>query len=306
MAFIKEIWLKQALLVLFYGNEFMNHCTDESENVNGIVVHRPYANQQPGVTKNRQVFPAAVNNVKDSKTTYTIDRFYVDPFRIGNLDRIQTVYALIDSTLSNATATLRDRLAMELLILWEKELPATNIVRTSGASIVANAPGATGNRKATVEKDIREVARIMDNMKVPQTGRKLLMPPDMYYSLFGDDSIKRADAYGSANLPSGVVQKVYNFDIMVRGGLPSFTNAGTPQVRTLDEKGQVASANTDHLAALAWHPNFVAKALGDINIYQTEKSAENYGDIYSMDVLFGGQRMRPDATGVVALVEAAV
>lgn len=292
--------------MLFYGNEFMNHCTDESENVNGTVVHRPIANTLPGVKKNRKVFPAAVKNVDDGETTYTIDRFYVEPFRIGNLDRVQTVYALVDSTLQNATAELRDRLAMELLIIWEKALPAENIVRTSGASTVATAPGATGNRKATVEKDIREVARIMDNMKVPQTGRKLLMPPDMYYSLFGDDSIKRADAYGSANLPTGVVQRVYNFDIMVRGGLPSYTNDGTPQVRTLNDDGQAGSGSNDNLAALAWHPNFVAKALGDINMYQTEKSAENYGDIYSMDVLFGGQRKRPDGKGVVALVQATV
>lgn len=303
--FVKEIWIKQALLVLMYGNEFMTHCIDESENVQANVVHRPIATHLPKVTKNRTVFPAAVKSVSDGETTYTIDRLYVEPFRIGNLDRVQTVYNLIDATLTNATAELRDRLALELLLLWEKALPSSNIIRTSGASTVASAPGATGNRKAVVEKDVREIARVMDNMKVPQTGRKLLMQPDMYYSLYGDDSIKRADAYGSPNLPSGVVQRLYGFDIMVRGGLPSFTNDGTPQVRTLNQDGVAASGTSDNLASLAWHPNFVAKAMGAINMYQTQNSAENYGDLYSMDVLFGGQRIRPDATGVVALVQAA-
>ena len=55
---------------------------------------------------------------------------------------------------------------------------------------------------------------------------------------------------------------------------------------------------------LAYHPNFVAKAMGSTDVFITEQVAEYYGSIVSAMQLFGASKMRTTQTGVVAIVQA--
>jgi hypothetical protein len=68
--------------------------------------------------------------------------------------------------------------------------------------------------------------------------------------------------------------------------------------------GSVA-AGDDNDAILFWHKAFVAKAIGDIHVYETPNSAIHYGDVYSALVRMGASKKRTSELGVGAIVQTA-
>ena len=304
MSFIKSIWLRELQRILYFGNEFMRNATDHSPYVNAEFVKVPQETEAPDVVKNNQVLPMTVNRLADGTLSYSMDVYDTKPTLITNLDKLQTEYDLRSSLLESHTSVLRDRIAFDLLATWLKNLPAANIVRTTGAATLETAAGATGNRKIVTRKDISELARVLDNQKVPATGRYLLMSPDMYYQIFEDTQLINSMVMGGVSVPTNNLPMVHGFKIMVRGGLPVFDNAGTPAVKALDNDGDYVTAGSDNLACIAWHASFVARAEGAIKVFMNLDDATYGGDIFRSQLLFGGTRLRNDAKGIVALVQA--
>lgn len=53
----------------------------------------------------------------------------------------------------------------------------------------------------------------------------LVVNPDQEAKMLAIDAFVRADAYGSSNIPSGVIGRVYGVPVMVQNGLPAGCNA---------------------------------------------------------------------------------
>ena len=299
-----EIWANTIEEQLYAENGFMKLSQDHGAYINAQSVHLPQAGTAPKVTKNRKVGPAANDQRTDDVLTYSLNRYYVQPRVIEFLDELQTNYPLRSSTMAHSNSALHDRIAVETLIAWAAT-NAAKIVRTSGAAGTANAPtGATGVRKLVTTEDIRSLAMIMDNDNVPSQGRYLMMDTYMYYELFGIDHLLRKDYMNKAALPSGVIDVLFGFNIMMRTGTPVYTNAGTPAVKPLSDEGVATAAAADNRSCTAWHPSFVAQALGDINVFINEKDANNFGTVFSANLLHGASKTRTDQKGVVSLVQA--
>ena len=201
--------------------------------------------------------------------------------------------------------------ATQTLYAWAPS-GASRIVQTSGSTSTLNLPHstATGSRKMTTIQDITKLKAILDADFIPQENRILLVPQYMYnIDILNISGVVQAYAFGQAVAPTGTVAKLMGFNIMIRAEVLVYDNAGTPAVKAINGDGTLTSpAATDQGAALAFHPNYVAHALGSIIPYYNAGSngsglPEYYGSIFSAEVMHGATKMRTDQKGVVALVQ---
>lgn len=307
MALQKEQWLSDIQENLFKDNAIINRAVNHDGFVNYKTVHVPQAGANPTITKNLGSFPATITQRSDSELTYSMDTYYVAPIHIEAGQ--ETAFLSYDkrmSVLNQHINTLEDVLTNNALYKWAPG-GATRQVRTTGTAVgTALAPSATGTRNAITLADILKAKAILDAENVPAAGRVLLLPSDMYNAqLLAIADVYQAQSYGQSALPSGVVTRIHGFDVMIRSTVVVYDNTATPVIKAVNDAGTPSSpAATDNLAALAYHPSFVAKAMGATEVLINEQVAEYYGSIVSSFQLFGASKMRTAQTGVVAIVQA--
>jgi hypothetical protein len=307
MALEQDIWSKDISENLYQNNLFMNRATDHSMWVAFKTVHVPQAGSAPAVYKNRAVLPATISQRTDSELTYNLSSYTSDPVLVTNLEELQISYSKRMSVISNTVDVLGDVVSNQTLYAWAPT-GATRQVRTSGtADGLALAPSATGTRKAITLNDIAAAKSILDIDNVPQDGRVLLMPASEYNSHFlAISNVQAAYAYGAPTLPSGVVNRIFGFDIMMRPAVLVYDNTATPVIKAIDADGTpTTEAATDNMASLAYHPKMVAHALGSITSFYEEQSPLYYGNIYSAELMHGASKLRTDQKGIVAIIQAA-
>lgn len=308
MALNQEQWLSDIQENLFKNNAIINRAVNHDGFVNYKTVHVPQAGAVPTVTKNIGAFPATITQRTDSELTYSLDTYYVEPIHIEKGQ--ETAFLSYDkrmSVLFNNITWLEEVLTNNALYKWAPS-GSTRIVRTTGAnSSAALAPSATGTRKALTLADILSAKEVLDAENVPQEGRILLLPSSMYNGqLLAIQDVYQLQSYGISALPTGVVNRIHGFDIMIRSTAVVYDNTGTPVIKAVGDTGvPSAPAATDNLGALAYHPSFVAKAMGGTQVMINEDVAEYYGSIISALQLFGASKLRTSQTGVVSIVQAA-
>jgi len=299
MAVENEKWARDIEEKLFEGADFIGQSRDHSEFIDGKFVHVPQGGDPTSITKNRSSYPATITRRTDDVLDYQINGYDIAPQAIPDIEEVQTSYMKRDAIMGTHIAALTDRIALEVAFAWAAT-EAANIVRTSGAAgTEALAPGATGNRLATVKADIKNLAKAMDLQKITRNNRNLLMDAQMYWQLFDDDTVVSRDfAEGNAQV-TGVVNQLHGFNIFVRAEGVVYTNAATPVKKAIG----AATAATDNLSCIAWQSDKVASALGDITVYSEEEKADWFGSVVSAMVMHGASKLRTDEAGLATLVQ---
>lgn len=297
MGLLTEVWVNDIEDKLFEGQEFINMSVNHDPFIVNSIVHVPQSGANPNIEKNRSVFPATITERTDTELTYTVDDYSTDPIRVRDFEETQLSYVKRQSVIGQHIGLINERCGTEVAHTWSAQV-AANIIRTSGANTGAVPPGATGLRLKTVTEDIRKMAVKLDYDNVPNDGRRiLLMQLDMYYELFDNTELIRKDFMDRTALPAGVIDRLFGFNIMVRP-----TVVGYEAGDALKAVGS-AFATTDSFGCIAWHPDYVAKAKGSVEVYLNEGVAEHYGDIMSARISLGSSQLRTDEVGVVALAQ---
>jgi hypothetical protein len=303
MALQKEIWINSITEALFADNTFAARSIDHSGFVNNKTVHVPNAGAMPPVSKIRPFAPGATitapNERTDADLTYDIETYYIGPIGIAHADAVELSYSKRESVLAGIKASLADSVYRDLIYRW---IPAGGTtVATTGASTPAYIPSATGNRKAITKKDVLSIRTQFDKWDIPQEGRHLLLDAVMYNQLL--DALTETEAsasLASANAQTGVVGKLYGFDIYLRSTVAKATNAGVSKLWS------ATAAATDSAAAIAWSSQTVSRALGEVTLYDNQGDAILFGDVMSGEVRTGGSFVRNDKMGVVLLYQGTV
>lgn len=295
MAIQREIWVQDIVENLFPANSFSNYAVQQDAFVlEGRVVHQPAAGLRPTVVKNRAVFPGPVSQRTDTELNYTLTEYSTDPVLLRNAEKYELSYDKRMSILGEHIASLRDAIHTDLLQGWLDnvqglgQLPFENIVETSGDLVL-------GKRKVVLA-DLLKVKQKMDKANLPDEGRYLLFPPELYNELFSLPEIIQAETMGRATLPEGIVSQVLGFNVLKRGTTPLFNDGLDlkPQDEPLDP--------SDRLCIVAWSRYSVSRALGEVQLYESSDDPLYYGDVYSASVRAGGIRLRQE--GVYAIVQA--
>ena len=300
MAIQKEIWTNHLQGSLFKNNEFLNYCFKADQYViEGKVVHIPNAGAAPSIVKNRSSLPATVTTRTDIDITYPIDEFTSDPILIPNADTVELSYDKMSSVLAESESAIRELVADWMLYNWRVET-AGAIVRTSGANVTAHLPSATGTRKKFSLADVKAARLLLNKQNVPKEDRYMMVDSDMYEQLVDELNVTTyRDAAKEYDLPKGVINKVYGFNIMERSNTLVANNAGTPVIQT---PGTAATIN-DNGVVLLWQANCVERALGTVDFFEQLNAPTFYGDIYSALIRMGGRKRRNDYKGVVAIIQ---
>ena len=304
MALLTEIWVTDIQEKLTENLGYLNMSVDESSFATPLAsgryaVHRPMAGTMPSVEKNRAVLPAQIEKRTDTDEVYYVNDYTTAPMLVSQLETYQISYDKRQSILRESLNRISERMAYDALVEWAATVSG-KIVRTSGASTGALPPSGTGTRKKAAIADVAKLATIFDKDKVPANGRVLALPPDLYEDLATQSDVLSSFISGKTVYPDGQLPRVYGFEVMKIVDLPIYTTALA--VRPFGESGAAA----DNFAGLAWHRDFVAKAMLAPQIFESSRQPEYYGDLVSMMAYMGAAKVRPTTqVGVGALVQAA-
>ncbi len=303
MAIQKEIWQDHIEGNLFKNNEFLLASTDVGQYVlQGHVVHIPQAGATANVVKNRTSLPATVVQRTDSDITYALDEFTTDPILIPNAEAYELSYNKRESVLGEYESSLRQTVADNLLIDWAPTGGVGTIVRTTGSSTATTLAGTTGNRCRFTVVDLKNAQLQLNKQNVPMEGRYALISADMFQQLTDDMSVTQYRDFSAAyNVKDGVLGRLFGFNIMMRGGVVTYTNDSTPVVNPY---GSAANA-TDNDGVLCWQIGAVERALGQITFFERIGDPTLYGDVYSVSVRMGARIRRADGKGIISIVQAA-
>lgn len=296
-----EIWVNYIIGRFWQDNAFIKHAfSDDDKVVAGKIVHIPQPGNLPEVIKNRSEYPAAAVRRTDTDVTYVLDEYTTTPTHIVDAEKVELSYDKITSEYGDHAGVIVETAADDMILKWLNGLTAASMVRTSGAGVPATLDGATGNRKAFTEADLRKAALALNKQKVPKTERWALLTEDM------EDQLKQSltatqyrDYSGAYDAVNGVVGKLHGFTIMTRASVAVATSA-----LSIKALGAVVDA-TDLETSFVWQKNAVARALGEVKFFENPDRAEYYGDIYSSLLRSGGRRRRADAKGIIAIVQEA-
>jgi len=306
MALETEVWSGDIEENLFANNSFVQKGVDHSGWINHKTVHIPQAGANPVVKKDRATLPATIGQRTDTDLTYNMGQYTTNPLLITDLEDLQISYSKRQSVWRQHIDTLGDAIGNHTAFNWSPSGDA-RIVRTSGsASALSLAPGATGTRLALVLANITAARAVLDYDNVPAEGRIMLIPSDIYNNdLLNIADTVRFDAMGQSNLPTGVVARLFGFDIMIRPSVSVYDNQATPVIKPVADDGVATEATDNNMAILCFHPNFVAQAVGSTKIFFNEDAPEYYGSILSGEQMFGAAKLRTDQKGIVAIIQAA-
>lgn len=280
--------------------------------LDGAVVHIPQAGDNPEVVKNRTTLPATAVQRADAQLVYPLDVYTTTPSLLTWHEANEISYDKADSLLSDHTATLMDVIGSWMLYNWvhaykasdysDETLPATNIIKTTGAAVNAAESGQTGQRKALTWQDLQSAQALMNKQNVPMEGRYALLESYMYNQLISSlTSDNMMAAYQQvADMRNGVIGRLFGFGILQRSEVINFTSAGKPKLP--DE----AMSATDQVGCLLWQRDCVAVARGEIRAMQDIDNPLYYGSIFSSLVKMGGRCRRSGWEGVIAIVQDAV
>lgn len=304
-----EIFAPYIVRKLRKTNPHLAAAHNESDAVlGGAVVHIPQEGTKPTVVKNRSTFPATARQRGDSAITYALDVFTTDPTHVTWKEVHEASYDKVDSVLSDHVLTLVEAVGDNALYSWvhavesdgEKEIPATNIIKTTGdATDVNPADHQSGTRLALTEADLQRAQAAMNKAGVPKTDRFCCIESYMYQQLINSLTQNQMAAFQqSADLENGIIGRLHGFNIIERSSVLRFSQALKPMAPDAE------TAETDHIAALCWQKECVALAMGDIKQFEDTDNPSYYGDIFSALVKTGGRARHANFDGVIAIVQA--
>jgi hypothetical protein len=304
MAVNQEVWARDIVAKLFASNAFLKYSVDHTEYVNYNKVHIPQAGAPVNTVINRAYTdaPAIATGRIDTDIEYNLDEATTDTFRLRNREMVELSYSKRESMLNTNGAAMKDKVAKQMLYNWSKNLGGANTVYSSGAMGSVPVGGLTGNRKKICPADIEALQVLFDNQEVPETGRFLLLMPHQVTALMQHADIRNAfQANNLVDYREGKFPMYAGFMLLKRSSVLRTDATGT----TVTNPDGGTFAPTDNLAALAWHETMVCSATGTAKLFEKLDDPNEYGDVWSLLLRFGGIAIREDKTGVALLVEKA-
>jgi Phage capsid protein len=306
MAIALEIWSKDIENTLYSDQTFLSYFRDESGFIsqNGKILHLP----QAGTPSTIQVDPvfagaglAATQRI-DTDAIFTLKSYVIPPVAMQfSIDDLQISYNKRESIFGESFSNIGQRIGDDALFATSSGLPAGQIISTTGtASNSALGISATGTRNKLTVNDLYTAAAILDKQNIKSTDRYAVLESGMYWQLMTDVAVQSALNYGSATLPTGVVNEIAGFKIIKRDRTLQYATGGALKDFNISFTG----AATDNIGCFVFQKDAVLKGDGSINVYENSSDANYLGDVMSFRKMFIAGRRRSDNKGVVIIRQA--
>lgn len=186
-------------------------------------------------TKNTDISDPAALTTTDQ--TLVIDQAKYFNFQVDDVDKAQAAGELVDTAMGRAAYALADAADAYLLKLIAAGAATGNVVGAASAPIALTA--------ANVYENIVKVRTKLDKANVPNTGRTIVVPPEVYALLLMDDRFaKNTATAGQDVLVNGLVGRVAGFDVYMSNNVATGTGTDTGKTAYFEVTAQVQAATT--------------------------------------------------------------
>lgn len=186
-------------------------------------------------TKNADISDPAALTTTDQ--TLVIDQAKYFNFQVDDVDKAQAAGDLVDTAMGRAAYALADVADAYLL----KEIAAG----AAAANTVGATSGPIALTSTNVYENIVKVRTKLDKANVPNTGRTIVVPPEVYALLLMDDRFaKNTATAGQDALINGLVGRVAGFDVYMSNNVATGTGTDTGKTAYFEVTAQVQAATT--------------------------------------------------------------
>lgn len=238
--FIPELWSAR----LLYSLEKAHVATNlVNRNYEGLIANQGdtvHINSIGAITvsdytKNTDIADPAALTTTDQ--TLVIDQAKYFNFQVDDVDKAQAAGELVDTAMGRAAYALADAADAYLLKLIAAGAATGNVVGAASGPIALTA--------ANVYENIVKVRTKLDKANVPNTGRTIVVPPEVYALLLMDDRFaKNTATAGQDALINGLVGRVAGFDVYMSNNVATGTGTDTGKTAYFEVTAQVQAATT--------------------------------------------------------------
>lgn len=238
--FIPELWSARLLYALEKAHVATNLV---NRNYEGLIANQGdtvHINSIGAITvsdytKNTDISDPAALTTTDQ--TLVIDQAKYFNFQVDDVDKAQAAGELVDTAMGRAAYALADAADAYLLKLIAAGAATGNVVGAASGPIALTA--------ANVYENIVKVRTKLDKANVPNTGRTIVVPPEVYALLLMDDRFaKNTATAGQDALINGLVGRVAGFDVYMSNNVATGTGTDTGKTAYFEVTAQVQAATT--------------------------------------------------------------
>lgn len=238
--FIPELWSARLLYALdkahvatnLVNREYQGIIANQGDTVHinsiGAITVKDY-------TKNADI--ADPDALTTTEQTLVIDQCKYFNFQVDDVDNVQAAGDLIDTAMGRAAYSLAD--------VADAYLLKTIAAGAASGNTVGAASGPIALTAANVYENIVKLRTKLDKANVPNTGRTIVVPPEVYALLLMDDRFAKSDAAaGQSALLNGEVGRVAGFTVYMSNNVRTGTGTDSGKTPYFEITAQVSTATT--------------------------------------------------------------
>ncbi len=238
--FIPELWNARLLYALEkahvatnlvnrnYEGEISNHGDTVHINTIGAITVKSY-------TKNTDI--DAPETLTTTDQTLVIDQAKYFNFQVDDVDKVQAAGELVDTAMGRAAYALADVSDAYLFGVIAAGAAAGNTIGSAAAPVALTA--------SNVYENIVKLKTKLDKANVPNTGRTIVVPPDVHSLLLLDDRFAKSTATaGQEALINGLVGRIAGFDVYMSNNVKTGTGTDTGKTPYFEITAQITGATT--------------------------------------------------------------
>lgn len=238
--FIPELWSARLLYALEkahvatnlvnrnYEGEISNHGDTVHINTIGAITVKSY-------TKNTDI--DAPETLTTTEQTLVIDQAKYFNFQVDDVDKVQAAGELVDTAMGRAAYALADVSDAYLLGVIAAGAAAGNTIGSAAAPVALTA--------SNVYENIVKLKTKLDKANVPNTGRTIVVPPDVHSLLLLDDRFAKSTATaGQEALINGLVGRIAGFDVYMSNNVKTGIGTDTGKTPYFEITAQITDATT--------------------------------------------------------------
>ena len=238
--FIPELWSARLLYALEkahvatnlvnrnYEGEISNHGDTVHINTIGAITVKSY-------TKNTDIADPEVLSTTDQ--ILVVDQSKYFNFQVDDVDKVQAAGELVDTAMGRAAYALADVSDAYLFGVIAAGAAAGNTIGSAAAPVALTA--------SNVYENIVKLKTKLDKANVPNTGRTIVVPPDVHSLLLLDDRFAKSTATaGQEALINGLVGRIAGFDVYMSNNVKTGTGTDTGKTPYFEITAQITDATT--------------------------------------------------------------
>lgn len=233
-----------------------NRIRSYDQYVENDVIHFVNLGGDPNVLVNNTTYPLEVKTLEDADKAISLDLYETEATAVSDNELYAISYDKMASVIERHKEAINEKRYTKALhaIAPAGNGDKTPVLLTSGAAV--------DGRKALTREDIIALKREFDKMKVPTTGRILVLCPDHVSDLLLLDQKFFSQYY---NYSTGKIANLYGFEVYEYIDAPYYTIA----TKTKAAFGVVPNSAMSQ-ASVAFHTSRVMRASGTVKTYASE------------------------------------